>query len=158
MASQLILGQNGGGSFSLAESLNGISQMAVEARLIEIKDILNQDLVPQLFALNGWQTDVLPEITYGDLSTPDLDVLSKFIQRCASVGLVGQDAATVNWIASQANMPIPFEDASIDIEEARQMLTGYSSGAGEGMAKGSGNGTSDSASGTDNSAANMENS
>ena len=157
MASQLILGQNGGGSFSLAESLNGISQMAVEARLIEIKDILNQDLVPQLFALNGWQTDVLPEITYGDLSTPDLDVLSKFIQRCASVGLVGQDAATVNWIASQANMPIPFEDASIDVEEARQMLTGYSSGAGEGMAKGSGNGTSDSASGTDNSTVNMEN-
>lgn len=158
MASQLILGQDGGGSFSLAESLNGISQMAIEARLIEIKEVLNHDLVKQLWQLNGWSIDVLPEITYGDLSTPDLDVLSKFIQRVGSQGLIASDPQTVNWLAEQANMPLPFTDTTIDIEEAKKMLVGYSSNAGEGLVEGmpSGTGSADGSSG-DGSTSNGEN-
>lgn len=156
MASQLVLGQNGGGSFSLAESLNGISQMAIEARLIEIKDVLNHQLVPMLFKVNGWDTTVLPEITYGDLSTPDLDVLSKFLQRVASVGLIADTPQTVNWIAAQANMPVVFDDVTIEQEEARKMLTGYESGAGEGQQT-AGPGTSNGPAESDNSVSNQEN-
>ena len=60
MASQLVLGQEGGGSYSLAESQSSISQMVIDARLIEIRDQLNHDLIPQLFRLNGWDaTDTL---------------------------------------------------------------------------------------------------
>ncbi|MNY27079.1 hypothetical protein D3C86_1609660 [compost metagenome] len=157
MASQLILGQDGGGSFSLAESLNGISQMAIEARLIEIKEVLNHDLVKQLFQLNGWPIDVLPEITYGDLSTPDLDVLSKFIQRVGAAGMLSQDPKTVNWIAEQANMPVPFTDSTIDISEAREQLTGFTSSAGEGMEEGMPSGTGDATGGGDQSTGNSEN-
>ncbi|MGL5012981.1 MAG: phage portal protein family protein [Bacteroidales bacterium] len=157
MASQLTLGQNGGGSFSLAESLKGISNMAIEAKLIEIQDQLNHDLIKQLFELNSWSTEVMPEFYFGDLVSPDLDVLSKFLQRSASVGLISQDATTVNWIAEQANMPKPFKDPTIDVEEARKSLTGYSSGAGEGQAT-AGEGTSTSPIGQDDSStSNTEN-
>lgn len=157
MASQLILGQGGGGSFSLAESLQSISNMAIESKLIEIRDQLNHDLVNQLFALNGWSTDVVPYFDFGDLVSPDLDVLSKFLQRTASVGLVSQDASTVNWIAEQANMPTPFADQTVTVEDARKQLTGYTSGAGEGQAT-AGEGTSTSPTGGDDaSAGNMEN-
>jgi hypothetical protein len=157
MASQLILGQGGGGSFSLAESLQSISNMAIESKLIEIRDQLNHDLVNQLFALNGWDTTVVPYFDFGDLVSPDLDVLSKFLQRTASVGLVSQDASTVNWIAEQANMPTPFADQTVTVEDARKQLTGYSSGAGEGQAT-AGEGTSTSPTGGDDaSAGNMEN-
>lgn len=158
MASQLILGQGGGGSFSLAESLQSISNMAIESKLIEFQDQLNHDLIPQLFALNGWDASVTPHFTFGDLVSPDLDVLSKFLQRTASVGLVSQDASTVNWVAKQANMPIAFQDQTIAVDDARKQLTGYSSGAGEGMTEGnpSGTGKANGESG-DSSVSNSEN-
>lgn len=158
MASQLILGQDGGGSFSLAESLQGISDMAIEAKLIEIREQLNHDLIPQLFGLNGFSTEVTPYFDFGDLVSPDLDVLSKFIQRTAAVGMLSQDPATINWIAEQANMPIPFKDPTIDIETAREQLTGATSRSGDGMQNGMGNGIGDSSgSSGDSSTSNTEN-
>lgn len=158
MASQLILGQDGGGSFSLAESLQGISDMAIEAKLIEIQEQLNHDLIVQLFQLNGWDTAVTPYFAFGDLKSPDLDVLSKFIQRVAAVGMMSQDPSTVNWIAEQANMPTPFKDPTIDIDEAREQLTGASSRSGDGLEEGMGNGTGSSDGGSgDGSASNSEN-
>jgi hypothetical protein len=157
MASQLILGQGGGGSFSLAESLQSISNMAIESKLIEIQDQLNHNLIPQLFALNGWDNAITPTFQFGDLVSPDLDVLSKFIQRVGAAGLMSQDANTVNWIASQANMPQPFTDQTIDVDEARKQLTGFTSNAGEGMTEGMPSGTGDATGGGDQSTGNGEN-
>lgn len=158
MASQLILGQDGGGSFSLAESLQGISDMAIEAKLIEIQEQLNHDLIPQLFSLNGWSTEVTPYFAFGDLKSPDLDVLSKFIQRVGSQGLISANAKTANWIAEQANMPVVFPDTNISTEDAKKEMTGYTSNAAEGMDSGlpSGTGKADG-SGGDSSAGNSEN-
>lgn len=158
MASQLILGQDGGGSFSLAESLQGISDMAIESKLIEIQEQLNHDLIPQLFSLNGWSTEVTPYFSFGDLKSPDLDVLSKFIQRVAAVGMMSQDPSTINWLAEQANMPTPFKDPTVDINIAREQLTGASSRSGDGMQDGlpSGTGAADGSSG-DGSTSNTEN-
>jgi hypothetical protein len=157
MASQLILGQGGGGSFSLAESLQSISNMAIESKLIELQDALNHDLIPQLCSLNGWSTAVTPLLKFGDLVSPDLDVLSSFIQRVGAAGLLSQDPNTVNWIASQANMPQPFKDTTITVEEARESLTGFTSNAGEGMVTGMGAGTGSATDGGDKSASNKEN-
>ena len=157
MASQLILGQDGGGSFSLAESLQGISDMAIEAKLIEIQEQLNHDLIPQLFSLNGWDVSVTPMFQFGDLKTPDLVVLSKFIQRVGAAGMLSQDDSTINWIAEQANMPTPFDDVTIPLEDVREQLTGFTSNAGEGMVEGLGSGTGDATGGGDTSATNSEN-
>ena len=157
MASQLVLGQDGGGSFSLAESLQGISDMAIESKLIEIQEQLNHDLIPQLFALNGWDVTTVPFFQFGDLKTPDLDVLSKFIQRVGAAGLMAKTPDTVNWIAEQANMPVEFT-SDMDREEFLEHLTAYDSNAGEGMEEGTtGNGTSTSSAKRDNSSANSEN-
>ena len=155
-AQQLVLGQDGSGSYSLSESMAGVTGLSVETTLREIEQALNHDLVPQLFALNGVQKQVLPRITYGDVLPVDLETLSKFIQRVSAVGLMSRDAKTVNWIAKQANMPIPFDGEEL-IQDIEHRLTGYTSGAGEGMEKGGSNGTSDNASETDNSTSNLEN-
>lgn len=152
----LSLGNNGSGSFSLAESKVSVVEMAIETKLIEIRDQLNHDLVKQIFALNGWDTSVTPYFDFGAIAKQDLDVLSKFIQRVASVGLMSQDADTINWIADQAGMPCPFYGTE-DMEEVREKLTTYSSGAGEGMAT-AGEGTSTSPMGGDDaSVGNTEN-
>lgn len=155
-AQQLVLGQDGSGSFSLSENMAGVTGLSVETTLREIEQQLNHDLIPQLFALNGIHKKVLPKITYGDVLPVDLETLSKFIQRTAAVGLISKDAKTINWIAKQANMPIPFRGDE-SVEEIAPKLTGYTSGAGEGLQKGSANGTSDNAATGDNSTSNMEN-
>lgn len=154
----LSLGSNGSGSFSLAESKVSVIEMAIESKLIEIRDQLNHDLVPQLFSLNGWDTTVLPYFDFGKISKQDLDVLSKYVQRLGAVGLVSQDAKTINWLAQEAGMPVPFDDHEIAIDEARTQLTGYTSGAAEGMQSGlnSGTGSADGSSG-DSSVSNTEN-
>lgn len=156
MASQMILGQDGGGSFSLAESLSGISEMAIEAKLIEIKEQLNHDLVQQLFKLNGMRTDVCPYFDFGNISKADIDVISKYIQRTASVGLLPTTPNVVNWVMETAGIPEKF-DPEISQEELMKFMPAATSRSGDGMAKGSGNGTSDSVAGSDNTISNTEN-
>lgn len=158
MASQLVLGQDGSGSYALSESLSGVSSLTVESKLKEIESQINHDLIPQLFALNGNHKRILPRVKFGDLSTPDLDVLSKFLQRAGSQGLIAKTPAMVNWIAGQLNAPKPFDDLTIPVEEASKSLTGYTSNSGEGMTEGlpSGTGSADGGSG-DGSAGNSEN-
>lgn len=157
LAPQLIIGQDGSGSFALADSLEGITNTVITSRLKEIRDQLNHDLIPQLFAINGWDTTVTPYFDFSETKKPDLDVLSKFIQRVAAAGLIKVDADTVNWLAEQAGMPIPFDDTEISTEDVKKQLTAYDSNAGEGMEEGSGNGTAKSGSSRDNSSANTEN-
>lgn len=155
MASQLVLGQEGGGSYSLAESQSSISQMVIDARLIEIRDQLNHDLIPQLFALNGWDITDTPYFDFGDIAEESLDEISKYIQRIAAVGLMPKTAAMTNWVTEKLGVAPQFSDSQT-LEEIAPYLTGYSSGAGEGLNK-TGNGTSDSVSERDNSSANLEN-
>lgn len=155
-AQQLVLGQDGTGSFSLSENMAGVTGLSVETTLREIEQVVNHDLVPQLFALNGINKTVLPIVTYGDILPVDLETLSKYVQRVAAVGLISKDAKTVNWLAQQANMPVPFRGDETT-EEIAPLLTGYTSGAGEGLVKGSGSGTADSVSEQDNSTSNLEN-
>ncbi len=158
MASQMILGQDGGGSFSLAESLNGISEMAIESKLLEIQEQLNHDLIPQLFKLNGWDISVTPQFRFGEVNKADIDAISKYLQRAGSQGLISQDAATVNWVAEQIGMPKPFDPDKTPVEAVRQQVTTFDSRSGDGMTEGlpSGTGKADGKSG-DGSSSNAEN-
>lgn len=154
---QLVLGQDGSGSFALAQSLSEITNTVIEARLKEIRDQLNHDLIRQIFVINGWDTSVMPHLTFNLPGSVSVDELGKFIQRVSSVGMMKQDAATVNWIAAKLGMPVPFDDIDVDIEEVREQLTGSTSRAGEGMTT-PGEGTSQGVfGGDDNSVGNMEN-
>lgn len=156
LASQLVLGQEGGGSYSLAESQSSISQMVIDARLIEIRDQLNHDLIPQLFKLNGWDVTDTPYFDFGDIAEESLDEISKYIQRIAAVGLMPKTAPVVNWVTEKLGMAPQFSDSE-EPESIQPHLTGYTSGAGEGMQKGSGSGTANNVSERDNSTSNLEN-
>lgn len=155
-ADLLQMGNSKGGSYNLADSKSSIMQMAVEARLKEIQDVLNNDLVPDLFSRNGWSLERLPSFEFAQVKEEDLDIISKFLQRTASVGLIEVTPANINKIAEWVGLPSR-SVSDEDIETLRQRLTGNTSGAGEGMAKGSGNGTSDDVSGSDSSVSNSEN-
>lgn len=152
----LQMGNSKGGSYNLADSKSSIVNMAVESYLKEIQDPLNNDLIPQLFSLNGWSLDRLPSFEFDQVKEEDLDVISKYLQRAASVGLISVTPENINQVAEWVGLPSR-HDSSTNIDDLRAMLTGNTSGASEGMAKGSGNGTSDSVSGNDTSISNSEN-
>ena len=156
LAPMLTIGQDGSGSFALADVLKGITSTVVEARLVEIKDQLNNDLIPQLFAINGFSTEVTPYFDFSRTDQISVDELGKYIQRIGAAGMLSNDADTANWIADQAGMPKPFDNTEVTVEEVRQQMTNFTSNAGEGMETVSGNGTSNSSASRDNSTANLE--
>ena len=155
MASQIILGQEGGGSFSLAESLDGITKMVVDARLTQIKEQLNHDLIPQLFALNGWDITDTPLFEYGTVGSESLDEIGKYVQRVAAVGMLPKKPEVVNYITDRLGITPQFKDTTPQ-EEFLPLLTQYQSGAGEGMVSGTNNGTGKSVSTRDNAVSNLE--
>lgn len=147
-ADMLKMGQDQVGSYSLAGAKTNIMAMAIEARLQEIQDVLNNDLVKQLFAMNGVNPDVkLPKLVYGDLDEVDLDEFSKAIQRIGSVGGLERDRPVMNKIRDALKIVRRPDDAPVKEDE----IMGGQSQAGQ---AGVGNGASKTASGRDNSAAN----
>ncbi|UAV84530.1 hypothetical protein PHB09_034 [Pseudomonas phage PHB09] len=151
-ADMLKMGQDQVGSYSLAGAKTNIMAMAIEARLKEIQDTLNNDLIPQLFALNGETLTAkqLPKLQYGDLDEVDLDEFSKAIQRMGSVGALELDRPMANKIRESIKVVPKKDDEPVDKEE----IMGGDSQAGDGMAAGGGNGASSNASARDNAAAN----
>lgn len=154
-ADVLILGQDQVGSFSLAGSKTNILAVAIDARLKEIQEVLNNDLIPSLFKLNGWEDEELPKFVYGDLEERDLEILSKAIQRIAAVGLVAKTPDNVNEVAKMLDLPYRV-DSDTTQEELDALLGKDVSRAGDGMAK-SGNGTSDKIAENNTSDLNTEN-
>jgi len=151
-ADMLKMGQDQVGSYSLAGAKTNIMAMAIEARLKEIQDTLNNDLIPQLFALNGeiLTAKELPKFKYGDLDEVDLDEFSKAIQRMGSVGALELDRDMANKIRESIKVTPKGVDEPVD----KQEIMGGDSQAGNGMAAGGGNGASGKPSSRDNAAAN----
>lgn len=147
-ADMLKMGQDQVGSYSLAGAKTNIMAMAIEARLQEIADVINNDLIPQLFALNGERPDAeLPKLQYGDLDEVDLDEFSKAIQRIGSVGGLERDRTVMNKIRKA----LKITERPIDDPVKEDEIMGGQSQAG---LAGVGNGASKKASGSDKAAGN----
>lgn len=132
--------------------------MAIEARLMEIRDVLNSDLIPHLFKLNGWNDTVYPTFEYGDLDDIDLEVFSKAVQRIKAVGLIPPTAENVNHITGVLGLPDKLEEG-MEQTAINELLGAQTSRSGDGMSSGTGglNGTGNSAASTDTSSINTEN-
>lgn len=153
----LTKGTQESGSFSIKDTKTNMCTMAVERRLNEIRNVLNSDLMRQLFSLNGWDQERLPTFEYGDVADVDSEAFSKLIQRVASVGLLEIDRPLLNKIREVAGIdPLP-DDSPVDKEN----LTGAESRSGDGMETGTtGEGTAKiggKSSKTDKSASNADN-
>ena len=137
-ADVLTIGQTGTGSFSLADSKVSLTEFALRYRLQEIKDVLNQDLIPSLWALNKWDMDELP---YFDFELPDatsLEEFSKAIQRIAATSSIEKDRAFFNLVRVRLGLePYP-EDKEVDWET---VVVDMTSRSGDGQASGMNSGT-----------------
>lgn len=154
----LKLGADGSGSFSLAESKSSVLALAIDYRLREISEVLNTHLMRLIFEVNGWDTANLPTFVYSDIEEVSLEEFSKAIQRIFSTSAVEVDRAVMNRVRGVLGVPLKPDDEEVDKEALPAVLTGQSSGAGEGMAVGtSGSGTAKKPSGKDSSGNNADN-
>ncbi len=158
-ADVITLGTDMTGSFSIKDTKTNLCAMAVEHRLNEIRDVLNNDLMKQLFELNGWKQDRMPTFEFGDIADVDSEAFSKMVQRAASVGLIEVDRAWLNKIREVGGVgrlpddaPIDKENLSLAASKAGDGMEPGTSGEGTAKAKGKSKKTNKSTSNRDNAA------
>lgn len=151
-ADVLVMGQTATGSFALGQIKNSLSGAAAKVILNNICDVLNSDLVKQTYELNGWDASRAGKFDFDGLEAADLETLSKYWQRVASVGLVEIDREVLNSIREAGGVDPKDPDSEVD----KDNLTGNSSRAGDGMTS-AGEGTSTSPLGRDTSSTNADN-
>lgn len=148
----LQMGQSATGSFALGSIKNSLSGAAAEGMIKVICEVLNQDLIRQTYEINGWDASRRGTLDYDNLEDTDLETVSKFWQRVASVGLVEKDREILNAVRIAGGVdPLP-----LDLAPQQELITPETSRAGDGMTT-PGEGTSTEVSGEDSSSINLEN-
>ena len=147
----LLMGQSSTGSYALGNIKNTLSAIAIETKLKEICNVLNQQLIPLLAKLNGWDLSRLPNIVIDDLESVSLEEVSKYIQRLASVGFLPQTLDVVN---KGLNL-LGLEDLPVDTD-LTEVLPDKSSRSGDGM-KTAGDGTSTDSTNIESNDNNLDN-
>lgn len=152
------LGGNSGDSFSLAESKTALMSLNLDYRLSEIRDVLNQDLIPALYQANGWLDTDLPKFVTSDFDNVSIEEMSKGLQRLKAVSLIEVDRPVLNMVRRTIGVKERPDDEPPDLE-ALNLTDGQSkSGAAFDTPTGGLNGQANSVSKQDNSANNLENS
>lgn len=148
----LLQGNTNTGSFALGSIKNSLSGAYAERLISNIAEVIQNDLIRQTYEINSWSTERMGKLDFDGLDNTDVESLSKYLQRVASVGLLEKDRAVLNAVRQGIGIdPLPE-----DLPPQQDLLTPQTSRAGDGMTS-PGEGTSNSVSGEDTSSNNLEN-
>ena len=153
------VGNDKGGSYNLSESKQTIHTQFVQRVNEIILEALNENLVPQLLALNDIRLPEveMPYVKAGEIVDVDMEGFSKAIQRIGAVGYLPKTPKVINRVLEVLGIDEKIEE-DISQDELMKLLGEDTSRAGDGMTKGSsGNGTGKISASRDNSAANLDN-
>lgn len=95
--------------------------MLVENRIKEIFTVLNNDLIPHLFRLNGWDDTKCPRIRYGKLREIPFEAFAKAMQQTKATKLIPVTAKNINYISEELGLPDRVDD-SINREDLSELL------------------------------------
>ena len=101
----ILLGHEKVGSFALGSQKMDLWTMSVEAIAKSIAEVMNQYAIPRLLKLNGMNTELAPFLTYGEVSSVDLNELSNFVQKLIGAGALTPDADLEAYLREQASLP-----------------------------------------------------
>jgi hypothetical protein len=149
----LTLTGNTSDNFSTNQGRTNLTALHLGFRLKEIAEVINNDLVRQTFELNGWDAETLPTITFSDFDEIDLESFSKAVQRMAATGMLERDREIFDLIRIRLGVTEKGEGVPIGETTPDTSRTGDSFNT----ATGGLDGTSNSVSTTDRSAANKDN-
>lgn len=154
-ADVLIMGQGSTGSYALGSIKGTLSAIAIEAKLREICNVINQHLIPLTAKYNNWNMSRLPTLEVDDLESVSMEEFSKFVQRVGAVGYLPKNRDVVNKILDVAGVDTLAEDVDFDSlfpEATSRSGDGMKEGLNSGTGKVDGSGGDDSASNADNAA------
>ena len=83
----LLLGENSSASRALSTDKTQSFGLLVDGTLREIREAVEQDLMPPLFELNGWDTELMPKIKTEAAAFKNADELSAVIRDLAVAGV-----------------------------------------------------------------------
>lgn len=147
----------GGGSTSLTSNKQTMFNLFVEARIKEFLDIINTDLIPDLWRKNGWDDTKCPKIKHGRVEKITLEALAKAVQQLMATNSIPITVENINYLMEIFGFPTRLP-ASTTREELLEILgfgLDMQSRSGDGMEKGTvGEGTAKTLSGQDKNATN----
>jgi hypothetical protein len=148
----LLMGNTQTGSFALGSLKNSITGNAIENYLRRIVQVLNDDLIRQIYELNSWDVTRRCKVDYEGFEETDLDDFSRAIQRMGAVGFLPKTHDVVNRVLGALGVDPLDDDADLD-----ELLGDNESRVGDGMKEGLGSGTGKAVSSDDSSVSNKEN-
>ena len=101
----ILLGHEQVGSFALGSQKMDLWTMSVEAIAKSIAEVMNQYAIPRLLKLNGMNQELAPYLTYGEVSSVDLNELSNYVQKLIGAGVITPDADLEAYLREQASLP-----------------------------------------------------
>jgi len=125
----LTLGQSATGSFALGAIKNSLSGAYAERLISTIAETIQNDLIRQTYTLNSWSTERMGKLDFDGLDNTDVESLSKYLQRVASVGLLEKDRAVLNAVRQGIGIdPLPE-----DLEPQQDLITPETSRSGDAL-------------------------
>lgn len=111
LAQFIQLGMDKAGSWALASSQTNTFSMALGAILNDaICAPFNRYAIPRLMELNDVAPDLHPELVHGDIETPPLEEVGKYLVSLATAGLDLSDPALQRKLLEIGNLPLPKEE------------------------------------------------
>jgi hypothetical protein len=101
----ILLGHEQVGSFALGSQKMDLWTMSVEAIAKSIAEVMNQYAIPRLLKLNGMNTELAPYLSYGEVSSVDLNELSNYVQKLIGAGALSPDEKLEAYLREQASLP-----------------------------------------------------
>ncbi len=110
----LLLGGEGrGGSFALSKDKTNNFFLSVNSALEEIAQVYERDLLEPLWALNGWDRELMPSISYEPVQFKDVEQVTKAILDLANAGApLDPEDEIVNEVRELVGMPAAPEMAA----------------------------------------------
>lgn len=113
LADMVLMGQDKVGSYALAVTKKDLFANSLEAYLDIIGSVFQTQLIPRLWKLNGFTTE-MPEIKHGSVDTIDLDTLGNYVMRLSGAGAPFEWSTTMPYLVEQAGMPHASEGHDYD--------------------------------------------
>jgi len=111
----LMLGTSTGssGSFALGAIKNSLTGNVAEGFIRRISQVVNDDLIKQIYTLNNWNPARRCKFDYEGFDQESLDEVGKFIQRVASVNMLSKDLDTINLTRNSLGLDSLPEDTDL---------------------------------------------
>jgi phage gp29-like protein len=106
LADFLMLGSGDKGSFALSRSKTDLFLTAAGGFTEAIASVLNRQLMPRLWEINGFDPELMPMIAFGEIAPVDLAELGAFVRDIAGAGMpIFPDDDTENTLRRAAGFP-----------------------------------------------------